>query len=528
MLAAANADGGYMSIASAHNRLQGRTFALFSAQMHCLMLNDLVAPVLLENGARVRRIYACNVVPERWAKLGFCPVEKARGLPLDAIFTVDGRQHKLPTNIPVITLPHATWNTRHIESLLSEYRFYVPTSDYYCVQDSLAKNSPALEKGLISTRRDDFVTLLPIGSLKIDTIAEEYASTPDKNAILICLGGLRYQSFAPELLISSLDAAVNALLGAFGRHQIVLRPFPGDEAHDSLLSIRQKHALNPRFIYDHSDSTRHWMKHSAVVISRASTTGRVFSMATGRPHIALDPRADADRDALSYAADTPEALCEAVERALRQQPEPDFKKSSGLYRAGHAKQLLVEYLQKILNNDYDERWLRVAVKNPQLPSMQTESDQLLLFSAALKTNTLETCRYFISDKHHIWHQLNTTISVINARIRQNQACLLICNFQKKFLQPLSELHLISGNEVIISNNERNHSEPTLQFLRQHCTPVPCDLDKAATFFLAESQYVLIAPPSSTAELFKAWLINFCRSLADLPVPAGSGQQRNEG
>lgn len=513
---------------SAHNILHGRTFALFSAQMHCLTLNELVAPVPLEKGARVRRIYASSVVPERWAKLGFCPMEKARGLPLDAIFTVDARQHKLPPNIPVITLPHATWGNRHIEDLLSEYRFYVPTSDYYCVQNSLAKSSPALEKGLISTRRDDFITLLPIGSLKIDKIAEEYASTPDKNAILICVGGLRYQHFPPELLISALDAAVNALLNAFERYQIVLRPFPGDEAQGSLLAIRQKHARNPRFVYDYSDSTRHWMKYSAVVISHASTTGRVFSMATGRPHIEFNLRADAGGDTLSYAADTPEALCEAVERALRQQPGPSFEKSSGLYRAGHAKQLLVEYLQKILNNEYDERWLRVAVKNPQLPSMQTESDQLLLFSAALKTNTLDTCRCLISDNRHIWHQLDTTISVISTRIRQNQVCLLISNFQKKFLQPFSELDLISGNEVIISKNEQDHSEATLQFLRRHCTPVPCDLDKVATFFFTESQYLLIAPPSSNVELFKAWLVNLCRALASPPVPAGSGQERKEG
>lgn len=512
----------------AHNIFRGRTFALFSGQMHCLLLNDLVAPVLLKNGARVRRIYASNVVPDRWAKLGFRPLEKARGLSVDAIFTVDARHYELPRDIPVITLPHATWVKNHIENLLSRYRFYVPASDYYCVQDSLPKSSPVLETGLISTRRDDFVTLLPIGSLKIDKIAEEYAGTPDKNAILICLGGLRYQRFARELLISALDGAVNALLNVFGRYQIVLRPFPGDEAQDFLLTISQKHARNPRFIYDRSDSTSHWMKHSAVVISQASTTGRVFSMATGRPHIAFDLGAAADVDALSYAAATPEALCEAVERALRQQPEPDFEKSSGLYRAGHAKELFVEYLQKILNNEGDERWLRVAVKNPQLPSIQTESDQFLLFSAALKTNTLNTCRYFISDEYHIWHQLDATVSIIQTRILQKQVCLLICNFHKKFLQPFSSLDLISGNEVLISKNEQDHSEATVQFLRQHCRPVPCDLDKVTTFFFNECQELLIAPPSSNPVLFKTWLVNFCRALAASSAPDGRGLPPKEG
>lgn len=226
-------------------------YLFVTSQRYMHRLDESLQPLLEARGGRIVRLLT-GVVNKRNLPRGFFAHFAFR-----AAFTVDCTApcDLLPSDLPLIAIPHAFWERPQTKVMLEEKPSYLGTADYYLTQDD-----PASSKGLAaSMRRRDVVRLLPFGNPKLDLLRQNWLDEPRKDIIMYCCGMTDYSCPMSEKL-----EYVRRCLRDFPQYQVVVRPFPGAVA--DYASLVEAFGHDERFTLDTGSTTLFYLPRAATLL----------------------------------------------------------------------------------------------------------------------------------------------------------------------------------------------------------------------------------------------------------------------
>ena len=363
-------------------------FIASATYMH--RLDESIRPLLEERGGQIFRIYT-NAAPRIAAgdfALSALPADFFETGAVRAAFTTDAATPPdlVPPTVPLIALPHAFWFPRpQTEALLQDFPSYVGNADYYLTQDSA--DLPSRYPRPTSGRRKDNIYLLPFGSLKLDELRRRWLAETHKSHILYTCGKIGH---ADPLLPEEKKEFIDCCLQHFPQYDFVLRPFPGDRPlYDSLTRAFR---TTKRFRIDSYRSTLQRMPSTAALLCDSnSTTGKLFSLATGQPTVFLPSRnmtGDHNPSNLFSPVRTPGEMIARLQEILalkgKENPALTAMREKLIFRPGHARELFFSYLGKILCNTVPQEAIAVPCDYTGDIRLPTATDEIVFFLRELR------------------------------------------------------------------------------------------------------------------------------------------------
>ena len=390
-------------------------YLFVTSQPYMHRLDESLQPLLEARGGRIVRL-PTGGLSKRNLPQGFFARHAFR-----AAFTVDCTApcDLIPSDLPLIAIPHAFWGMPQTKALLELKPFYLGTTDYYLTQDG-----PGAAEGLVcSMRRRDVVRLLPFGSPKIDLLRQCWLDEPRKDTIMYCCG-----ITADSCPISQKLAIVRRCLRDFPQYQVVVRPYPGAMADYAPLVEAFGH--DKRFTLDTGSTTlRHLPRAAALLYDANTTTGQMFMLATGQKAICL-PSPDPGRKLFphTHIAATPREVSAVIATCLAQLeqgevPELRRLRETMLYRPGEARRLFWEYLSHILRAAVPPQAVAVACEYLGDCRPATRQDELALLLQRLEAGTVERS-YNLFREYPLYNSLEAFYRTLRRRAEKGLPCLV--------------------------------------------------------------------------------------------------------
>lgn len=403
-------------------------YAFISSEALMHRLDESILPLLKERGGRICRIYT-DATPRTATgdfPLSALPADFFHTQAVRAVFCTDNATPPgiVPKQIPLIAIPHASWRfgkqgpSEYIERVPS----YLSNCDYYLAP---GRAKPLCIK-IASLRQHDGIHILPFGNLKIDELRRRWIATPHKTNIFYCCG--QHQNAIP---IESKSKLIDLCLQHFPQYDFILRPFPGERPlYDSLADAFR---YTKRFRIDSSRSMLQKIPEAvAVLADNNSTTGHMFSLATGRPAVIL---ASPGQKTLFIEWDclppvcSPETAISRLKTILARQdselPELTAMRETYLFRPGHARELFFTYLMQILSGTVPQE----AVTTPceYIGDLQLDSPtaEISFFLQVLRTCRVEFYYSSLQRFRHYAALQNFYQKLYEGRVRRNIPAMLI-------------------------------------------------------------------------------------------------------
>lgn len=390
-------------------------YLFVTSQPYMHRLDESLQPLLEARGGRIVRL-PTGGLSKRNLPQGFFARHAFR-----AAFTVDCTApcDLIPSDLPLIAIPHAFWSRPQTKALLELKPFYLGTTDYYLTQDG-----PGAAEGLVcSMRRRDVVRLLPFGSPKIDLLRQCWLDEPRKDTIMYCCGITADSCPIPQKL-----AIVRRCLRDFPQYQVVVRPYPGAMADYAPLVEAFGH--DKRFTLDTGSTTLRYLPRAAALLYDANTTtGQMFMLATGQKAICL-PSPDPGRKLFphTHIAATPREVSAVVATCLAQLelgevPELRRLRETMLYRPGETRRLFWQYLADIVQGNVPQQAISIACEYLGDSRPTSTREELEIMLQRLQAGSVEqSCNLFRG--YPLYTKLESFYLTLRARTEQGLPCLV--------------------------------------------------------------------------------------------------------
>lgn len=470
-------------------------FISSSILMH--RLDESIRPLLEKRGGNITRIYTSNpqsLTPEDFS-LATLPACFFHTQSIRAVFCTDNcvPPALIPSGIPLIAVPHAFWRTKEsdITTLLKDYPSFLGSCDYYFSQGDVAP----LHVTIASLRRHDKVFILPLGSLKIDSLRQCWTKEHNKTSILYCCG---YHQ--RSISIEDKYKLIKLCLEAFPQYDFILRPFPGDRLLYN--SLADAFRSTRRFRIDSSRSTLQKLPSAAAVLAdNNSTVGHMFSLATGQPAVIIacrDQHGTHDGTLLNPVY-TPEEAIAALSAVLalkdKEHPELVAMRNKLTFQPGHAQELFFSYLMQILSGTVPQEAVEVPCEYIGDLQLDSPTDEIIFFLRVLRSCRVE---FYYTSMH--W--------------RFNNYTALQCFYRK-----LYEGHTLQNKPALVSI-QKQQGRKRLLIAPQNTQPFFCpsplsDYNATTKIFIQQNRECLCAKPTDHILLPDRNKTVFCHALASL-------------